>query len=80
MSVHSHGPSITQKIDIARDFASDVSAGLSAKKRFLPFRYLYDSAGSKLFEQIMPPTGILSNKDGGFNTCGMLAGDRKTGC
>jgi L-histidine Nalpha-methyltransferase len=36
----------------AREFAIDVAAGLSGKKKFLPFRYFYDKAGSELFEQI----------------------------
>ena len=36
----------------AREFAIDVAAGLSGKKKFLPFRYFYDRAGSELFEQI----------------------------
>jgi len=38
--------------ELARHFAFDVSVGLRGKRKSLPFRYLYDSAGSKLFEQI----------------------------
>jgi L-histidine Nalpha-methyltransferase len=38
--------------ELAREFAIDVAAGLSGKKKFLPFRYFYDKAGSELFEQI----------------------------
>jgi L-histidine Nalpha-methyltransferase len=38
--------------ELAREFAIDVAAGLSSKKKFLPFRYFYDRAGSELFEQI----------------------------
>jgi L-histidine Nalpha-methyltransferase len=38
--------------ELAREFALDVAAGLSGKKKFLPFRYFYDKAGSELFEQI----------------------------
>ena len=38
--------------ELARQFAIDVAAGLSGKKKFLPFRYFYDRAGSELFEQI----------------------------
>jgi dimethylhistidine N-methyltransferase len=38
--------------ELAREFAIDVVAGLSGKKKFLPFRYFYDRAGSELFEQI----------------------------
>jgi L-histidine Nalpha-methyltransferase len=38
--------------ELAREFAIDVAAGLSGKKKFLPFRYFYDRTGSELFEQI----------------------------
>lgn len=38
--------------ELAREFAIDVAAGLSGKKKFLPFRYFYDRAGSELFDQI----------------------------
>jgi dimethylhistidine N-methyltransferase len=34
------------------DFASDVRAGLSARRKRLCCRYLYDAAGSQLFERI----------------------------
>jgi len=36
-----------------KEFAEDVSAGLSAKPKFLPSRYFYDEAGDKLFQRIM---------------------------
>jgi L-histidine N-alpha-methyltransferase len=38
--------------ELVRQFAIDVAAGLSGKKKFLPFRYFYDRAGSELFEEI----------------------------
>src|SRR5690242_15573042 len=34
------------------DFATDVRAGLTAAKKKLPCRYLYDAFGSALFEEI----------------------------
>src|SRR5689334_3791090 len=34
------------------DFAADVRAGLSGAKKKLPCKYLYDAAGSALFEEI----------------------------
>lgn len=34
------------------DFAEEVRAGLSAKKKSLPCRFLYDAEGSRLFEEI----------------------------
>lgn len=38
--------------ELVREFASDVLAGLGGEKKFLPFKYFYDKAGSMLFEQI----------------------------
>lgn len=38
--------------DTSTDFASDVLAGLTAEPKTLPCKYLYDEAGSKIFEQI----------------------------
>ncbi|MEM6632053.1 MAG: L-histidine N(alpha)-methyltransferase [Bacteroidota bacterium] len=35
------------------DFAKDVLKGLSSDPKFLPSKYFYDEAGSKLFEEIM---------------------------
>jgi L-histidine N-alpha-methyltransferase len=37
---------------LRNDFASDVRAGLTAPKKTLPCRYLYDAVGSALFEAI----------------------------
>lgn len=42
----------TKTEERAREFSIDVAAGLSGKKKSLPFRYFYDKAGSELFEQI----------------------------
>jgi L-histidine Nalpha-methyltransferase len=40
------------RMELVKEFAFDVSAGLSGEKKFLPFKYFYDRAGSELFEQI----------------------------
>lgn len=37
---------------VDRQFLNDVLAGLSASQKTLPCQYLYDEAGSRLFEQI----------------------------
>jgi L-histidine Nalpha-methyltransferase len=37
---------------VPSDFAADVRAGLTASKKKLPCRYLYDAEGSALFEEI----------------------------
>jgi dimethylhistidine N-methyltransferase len=37
---------------VPSDFAADVRAGLTASKKRLPCRYLYDAEGSALFEEI----------------------------
>ena len=37
---------------LASDFAADVRAGLTARRKRLSCRYLYDAAGSALFEEI----------------------------
>src|SRR5580698_326767 len=36
----------------AESFRADVVAGLSASRKFLPSRWLYDDLGCELFEQI----------------------------
>ncbi len=41
-----------EEATLDREFASDVLAGLGGAKKFIPFRYFYDKAGSGLFEQI----------------------------
>ncbi|HEX2557920.1 MAG TPA: L-histidine N(alpha)-methyltransferase [Nitrososphaera sp.] len=40
------------RTDLASEFALDISLGLSGKKKFIPFKYFYDRAGSELFGQI----------------------------
>jgi len=41
---------------LLEEFASDVLQGLSARKKYLPPKYFYDSRGSKLFEAICRTT------------------------
>ena len=38
--------------DLSTEFLADVVAGLSAEQKTLPCKYLYDEAGSQIFEQI----------------------------
>lgn len=42
-----------KETDLREEFALDVMMGLSARKKFLPCRYLYDERGSRLFTRIM---------------------------
>lgn len=42
-----------KETDLREEFTLDVMTGLSARKKFLPCRYLYDERGSRLFTRIM---------------------------
>lgn len=44
-------PVITDKVNLA--FAADVYEGLTADKKFLPSKYLYDERGDAIFQEIM---------------------------
>ena len=36
-----------------KQFAKDISAGLTSASKYLPSKYFYDDAGSRIFQEIM---------------------------
>ena len=42
---------LTQQTEV-HQFSNDIRTGLTASSKYLPVKYLYDEAGSKLFEKI----------------------------